>query len=269
MAVENPLHYPRADSARRPPENAMKPLLRFFYFVSSGLGLLSAPPIHAAIPTEQEIRRLPLACKFQSNTSHGQPTFGRTSEQMNQDHNKWLKMLGPGFNHYHHFCWGQTTVNRYYSSFGTPPTERNSLLKYAIEDYNYSIERSPPDFSLLPEILVARAKAYVLLKETVKAIPDLQRAIKLNPKYEKAYADLAEIYAKDGQPEIAKKIIQTGLQLSPNSPILTRRAARLNAEAKRASGSGTTPKPDTQHTGSGSPPENTQKNTPGGPKANP
>jgi len=181
--------------------------------------------------TEQEIRALPPYCQGHGGINGGALIPGKTPEQTRRDHNHWASVMGPGYEHFHHYCWGLSRMNRYYRHLSDP--DRNIYLEKVIDDFTYTISKVPGTFRMLPEMLTARGKVFAMLNRSTEAIKDLQRAIKVNPKYEKSYATLADIFVKSGQSDVAREIINQGLKAVPNSKLLVKRSKSIGANAKQ------------------------------------
>jgi tetratricopeptide (TPR) repeat protein len=148
----------------------------------------------------------------------------------------WQATLGPTFIHLHHYCWGLMKTNRGVLLARTP-TARVSYLNYANTEFNYVIERSPPDFILLPEILTKRGENLVRLNKAALALLDFERATELKPDYWPPYAYASDFYKSIGDIKAAREWLERGLSSSPEAPALKRRLAELGQgkdNAKRA-----------------------------------
>lgn len=182
--------------------------------------------------SEREIGALPKFCQVHRWIWGGEPVppmLGRTVEQREAQFEQMKKTLGwDGYMHTHHYCWGLGKLNRYYQH--ALDGDRKAYLEQAVNDASYTLTNAPKSYVLYPEILTFRAKVFGMLDKLGNAVNDLQMAIKLNPKYERAYVILAEIYHKNGQSDVAKTIIQQGLKMVPNSKILVKRLAALNGK---------------------------------------
>ncbi len=139
-----------------------------------------------------------------------------------QDVAYWRSILGPDIGWNNHTCYGIDKLNRYYKS--TSPRERKVLLQNALDDFNYSVGHLKPDFKLMPEIYFYRGTTYKLLSRNGEAVGDFIKTISLDPKYVKAYSELADVYAsKLSQRGKALEIVTEGLRHNPGVKALQRR----------------------------------------------
>lgn len=182
----------------------------------------------------QELRALPAYCQVHIWIYGGEPVPampGRTLEQTKAEFENWKKRLGwDGYMHTHHYCWGLGKLNRYYRHGFDK--DRDTYLEMAVSDVNYTLAKAPANYALLPDMLIFRGKVYEMLNQPTAAVDDFQKAIKLNPKYEKAYIGLADIYKKHGQADVSGMIIQQGLKVIPNSKILAKHSTPPSAGNK-------------------------------------
>ena len=145
---------------------------------------------------------------------------------------RWYAELGHTFHHLHHYCWGLMKTNRA-MLLSRSVQARQFYLGDAIKEYDYVIERSPPNFILLPEILMKRGMNLVHLKKGPVAVFDFKRAIELNPQYWPPYGQLADYYKDTGNLNEARRVLEEGLKNSPDAVGLTRRLAELSDKKKR------------------------------------
>jgi tetratricopeptide (TPR) repeat protein len=184
----------------------MLELLRHVGFLlMMGLSL----PLHAAQPygpTAEEVKMLPDYC---------------------QNPEQWKVILGSGWNN--HTCYGINWINRYYKS--RTISQKRFSLQNAIGDFNYSVDKLPPDYALLPEIYMYRGITYGLMDRVGEAVADLQKAIDMNPKLTRAYNELADHYEiKLSQRDKALETITEGLRHNPGTTSLQRRYTRLGGK---------------------------------------
>lgn len=87
----------------------------------------------------------------------------------------WVQRLGPGFGHIHHYCFGLAQV--IVAERTTEKSAKNSLLRYALVDFTYVIEKSKPsELTVMADVYVARAKVYMAQKNMPQAMADFRRA---------------------------------------------------------------------------------------------
>lgn len=177
--------------------------------------------------TEDEIKKLPMYCQYQYSIA------SRSSKPLSEDERKrnakyWENKMGLGsvYQHMHHWCDALAAINRYYAHLADPQRS-DFYLKEAIGDISYVLRKADDSFVMLPEMLTQRGKVYALLKQPGKAAADFVKAIKVNPKYSRAYLYYADLFLDLKQPEQAKQVIKAGLAANPQSKELLKRAQRL------------------------------------------
>ena len=146
--------------------------------------------------------------------------------QQKIDH--WYAALGPTYHHLHHYCWGMMKSNRAVL-LARDRKVKEFFLNDALGEYDYVIDRAPPTFVLLPEILTKKAENLFLLDRSPLAVYALEQAMQLNPGYWPPYAKLADHYKEAGDVERARKTLESGLAASPNATALSRRLSELGA----------------------------------------
>jgi tetratricopeptide (TPR) repeat protein len=174
----------------------------------------------------REVALLPRFCTFTQLFRDKVPGGNNTAEV-----ERWYAELGQTFHHLHHYCWGLMKTNRA-TLLARDGQVRQFYLGDAIKEYDYVIERSPPNFILLPEILMKRGMNLVQLKKGPVAVFDFKRAIELNPQYWPPYGQLADYYKDIGNLNEARQVLEDGLKHSPNAVGLTRRLAELSGKKK-------------------------------------
>ncbi len=132
---------------------------------------------------------------------------------------RWASILGKPFHAIHHYCWAQINMQRALRS-GTPESTRMSLYKMVRDDYLYVIQRSTPEFVLLPEMMSRLGEVEVRLSLIREANQSFATARKLKPDYWPAYSHWAEYLIRTGKKTEAKSLVKTGLEYSPNSRVL-------------------------------------------------
>jgi tetratricopeptide (TPR) repeat protein len=142
---------------------------------------------------------------------------------------RWTLLMGPGYNHVHHYCWGLMYTNRALLLVRDQQT-RTHYLSNAVGEFEYVIQRVPRDFKLLPEILTRKGENLIRLERNAEGIEELERAIALKADYWPPYAAISDYYRSFGEPAKARKWLEEGLSASPNSHALTRRLAELDAQ---------------------------------------
>ena len=139
--------------------------------------------------------------------------------------------MGGMFNNMHHYCWGLTKTNYailFYGTLKRTPQERRALLNSAIGEFDYVIERAPPDFVLLPEFLTKKGESLVDLGKPSLAAVEFQRAMQLKPDYWPPYVALSDYYKDIGNPKMAREVLERALSFSPDAQAVKRRLAELD-----------------------------------------
>ena len=145
---------------------------------------------------------------------------------------RWTSVMGPTFEHMHHYCWGLMKNNRA-NVLARTQQDRLFYLGDAIGEFDYVIQRAPPDFVLLPEILTKKGENLLRLGKTREAVRELIRAIELKPDYWPPYEALSEHYRAAGDIAKAREMLEQGLSFSPDSKTLKRRLAELGVPANK------------------------------------
>jgi tetratricopeptide (TPR) repeat protein len=131
----------------------------------------------------------------------------------------WVSVLGNAFWGLHHYCWGLIRVNRA-SRAGVAPQMRRYLYESAINDYQYVLENSPPNFVLLPEIYLRIGEASVELQAYATAMEAFQRSREIKPDYWPPYVRAAAVLTRLGKNAEAAALLQEGLTRMPSEPAL-------------------------------------------------
>lgn len=141
-----------------------------------------------------------------------------------------LKKMGPGFMHMHHYCWGLMRTNRALLLARTPQ-DRDSNLRYSINEFDYVVRNAPPNFVMLPEVLTKRGENLILLNRVNAGLVDLHHAIKLKADHWPAYAAISDYYKASGERDKAREWLEKGLAAAPNARALTERLAKLDGSS--------------------------------------
>jgi tetratricopeptide (TPR) repeat protein len=133
----------------------------------------------------------------------------------------------------HHYCaglWLLAILNRTHL-----PAPRDGYLKDALSEFAYTLKGcDDPNAPLKPEILTNQGRAYIGLKQYGNAATVLTEAIRRNPKYVAAYAELSGVFLLLNNREDARKILEDGLRHSPDSTFLKLKLERLGPSEKKA-----------------------------------
>ena len=144
---------------------------------------------------------------------------------------RWYSTLGETFHHMHHYCWGLMKTNRGVL-LARDEQSRRSYLTNSIVEFDYVIERAPPDYILLPEILMKKGENLIRLGQVGSVNLQLLRAIELKPDYWPPYAALSDNYKNNGDLKKAREVLEKGLSTSPDAKALKERLANLDSVKK-------------------------------------
>lgn len=178
-------------------------------------------------PSAAELRLLPPYCKVR---------LTQGTNRKNPEVTKWIRALGPSYVDIHHYCIGLNLLNRANNTFGGSKQDLAHKLRGAIGNFDYVLDRASPGFALLPEIHLNRARAFRKGGRPHDAATDLDRALELKPDYAAGYAELSDLYRQTGEHDRARKVLEQGLAMKPESRALRIRLAKLSQA---------TPKPTT------------------------
>lgn len=140
---------------------------------------------------------------------------------------KWGKTFGDATQHMHHYCDGIYSEQKAKSSISSG--ERNKYLDSTIHQMGYVSGHCPPGCVLYPELQTRWGWALGEKGQAGEAIKHYKKALQKNPKYTPAYAKLSDLFVEIQQPDEARKILQAGLKVKPNSSMLQRRLKELGA----------------------------------------
>lgn len=141
---------------------------------------------------------------------------------------KWSTVLGPTFEAMHHYCWGLMKTNRALY-LARRKQLKDHYLGSSITEFDYVLQRAPPNFMLLPEILAKKGENLVRLGQGELGAKQLERALELKPDYWPPYATLSDYYKENGQVATARELLLKGLSFAPDAKGLKDRLARLES----------------------------------------
>jgi tetratricopeptide (TPR) repeat protein len=174
----------------------------------------------------REVAMLPRYCAYTQGFRDHVPGGNNPAEIQ-----RWSSMLGETFNAMHHYCYGLIKTNRGVLLSRTEQSRR-FYLNDAIGEFDYVLDHAPPDFVLLPEILMKKGENLIRLDQVGNGNLLLERAIELKPDYWPAYAVMSDSYKKKGDLKNAREVLERGLLASPNAMALKERLANLDAAKK-------------------------------------
>jgi hypothetical protein len=144
---------------------------------------------------------------------------------------RWYSVLGETFHAMHHYCFGLMKTNRGLI-LARDEQWRRFYLNDAIAEFDYVIERAPPDYVLLPEIFMKKGENLIHLGKGPLGTVQLLRAIESKPTYWPPYAVLSDYYKKAGDLKNAREVLEKGLSASPDAKALKERLANLDPVKK-------------------------------------
>ena len=178
-------------------------------------------PLEAAVLPEAvsdaEMSRLPQYCVARMKMP-----------QNSAEARAWRAQIGVNFLDIHHYCAGLNFINRYWAARTT--RERNYYLQRADANFSYVVSAIKPDFTMGAELFTSRGEVYKFMRKTGDAIKDLRQAISIDPKFVKAYLQLADVYVGIKDRSGALDAISDGLRHAPESTALQRRYLELGGK---------------------------------------
>jgi len=142
---------------------------------------------------------------------------------------RWHDIMGPVFIHMHHYCYGLMYLHRA-NALARDPIIRGYNYNFALNEFDYTLERTPSDFPLLPEMLTMRGEVLMHQGRAGQAQEAFERAISLKPDYWAPYAFWSDQLVKTGDLVQARAVLEKGLAQAPDSVGLHRRLTDLDAE---------------------------------------
>lgn len=171
----------------------------------------------------REVAMLPRYCKYTQDFRDKLPG-GRDQAELD----RWYQTMGPGFHAMHHYCWGLMKTNRAVL-LAKSQQIKVFYLGSSIDEFNFVLGNTPPDFVLLPEILTKKGQNLILLGRGALGALELEHAIDAKPDYWPPYAALSDYYKNIGDLGQAREYLQKGLALVPDAKALTDRLAELDS----------------------------------------
>jgi len=193
-------------------------------FAAAVLALLA--PLHAEAQLTydpREIYMLPVYCKYTQSFRDVVPGGNNRAEI-----ERWTASMGETFIHMHHYCLGLRASNRA-AFFSNTQQDRTHNLGVSINEFDYVIQRAPPNFSLLPEILTKKAESLIRLDRAGEGMVELKEAIRIKADYPLAYATMSDYYKEIGELTKAREWLNKGLSVAPNTKVLRQRLAALDS----------------------------------------
>jgi len=194
--------------------------------VSSYAQNIPGYPASVAAYDPREVALLPRYCPYTQLFRDHVPA-GKNPDEVQ----RWYSILGETFHAMHHYCFGLMKTYRGVI-LAREEQWRRFYLRDAIEEFDYVIDRAPPDFVLLPEILMKKGENLIRLGQGGSGLTQLLRAIQLKPGYWPPYAVMSDYYKNTGDLKKAHEVLENGLSASPDAKALKERLANLDAVKK-------------------------------------
>ena len=140
----------------------------------------------------------------------------RHSNHMSPRAPYWESLMGDGFWWMHHYCSGMVFARRAEAYSKSSPDRGYNYLE-AVQEFRYTINQLAKDFVLLPEIYTRLGEVEAKLRDFGAAYGSYLRAREIKPDYWPAYAQWAQVLIDSGQKAEAKKLVQAGLEYSPDA----------------------------------------------------
>lgn len=191
----------------------------------TSLILASVTPAVAGIntnvmPNAAEMSRLPIYCQAKLS--------GFAGSKASPEASLWQSRIGENWLAFHHYCFGLTSVNRYWGA--RTAKERSYYLEVALNNFNYMVRAEKPDFSLRAELYSNRGEVFKLMGKPGEAVNDYHHALSINPRIVKPYLQLADLHVAGKTPARALETVTEGLRYLPDSKALQRRYLELGGK---------------------------------------
>lgn len=130
----------------------------------------------------------------------------------------------------HHYCYGMQHLNRYYAARNLDDKKRQLAL--AASEFRYTIGQSSSasDPRLMAELYASQGLVHVLQNNMSKALTDYYKAIELNPKLGRVYAEIASYYEMNKMTAKALEVVTQGLRHVPDSKALRNKYQKLGGK---------------------------------------
>lgn len=133
----------------------------------------------------------------------------------------------------HHYCYALIHMMRAQRPRLSEMAYRGTWME-VIGEIDFILNRVPPDFLLLPEMMLNRGRALVRLKKFDAAMESFEKAVEAKPDYWPPYAEIAEIHVQRGDKAKAVDALRSGLAASPGAEALRKRLSDLGGSVPDA-----------------------------------
>lgn len=182
------------------------------------------PPKHISAP---EKALLPPYCKYTQGGHVGQEIQGQPSEGAK----RWVSAFGgQGMTAHlwrmHHYCYALIHMMRGKRA-GLTMMEYKEAWNGAIEELDFTLQFLPPDFVLMPEMMLNRGRSLMRLKKADAAMENFAKSIEAKPDYWPPYLEMADYQVSVGAKAKAIETLQEGLRRAPDAKALRSRLKEL------------------------------------------
>jgi tetratricopeptide (TPR) repeat protein len=177
-------------------------------------------PDEVALGDPRELALVPQYCR------HTQILRERVAGDHRMEIERWTATMGPIFEAMHHYCFALMKTNRA-MLLARSQQLKTFYLMSSITEIDYVLERAPPDFILLPEILTKKGENLIRLGKDELGIIEIEHAIELKQDYWPPYAALSDYYKKKGDTAKAREWLQKALDFAPDAKALQLRLTEL------------------------------------------
>jgi len=137
--------------------------------------------------------------------------------------------------HMHHYCYGLMYLHRA-NVLARDPVVRGYNYNFALNEFDYVLERAPEDFVLLPEVLTMKGEVFMHQGKSGPALEQFERAINLKPDYWAPYAYMSDQFVSSGDIGQARATLEKGIAQAPDAIGLQRRLKDLDADPAKRKG---------------------------------
>lgn len=128
---------------------------------------------------------------------------------------EYVALYGEGYMHIQHYCWALNQENKLPRL--RDEQRRQSELISILSNIQYVLDRSPANFTLLPEIYLGKARILFKMERDVEAVGTLFKLTQFRPDYGPAYDQLGSYYQHTGDKRNAIKVFEQGLRYTPEA----------------------------------------------------
>jgi len=194
-------------------------------FAGAGLTLALLASLQAAAQWDgeyepHEVARLPAYC------------YARMMRNSPADWKYWTGVMGPMYEHIHHYCRGMILTNRAHMPTIAPQFRKSNLF-WSASEFDYVIKQAPPTFVLLPEILTKKGENLIEYGQIARGVVALEQAMSIKPDYWPPYAAMSDYYKRLGDTKKAREWLDKALAVAPEAKSLKSRLAGLGEGKKR------------------------------------